>query len=85
MRFVQHVEYDGPCFLIDRYNHIAVLGRSGELLCLFYVTREEVAAWLPDGTRLGPRRLIGGEPTPGAGERIAAVLRSAEPVGGKSP
>ena len=85
MRFVQHVEHDGLCFLIDRYNHIAVQGRSGELLCLFYVTREEVAAWLPDGTRLGPRRLIGGESTPGAGERIAAVLRSAEPVGGKSP
>jgi hypothetical protein len=85
MRFVQHVEHLSLCFLIDRYNHIAVLNRSGELIALFYVTREEVAAWLPDGTRLGPRRLIGGEPTPGAAERIAAALRSAESVGGKSP
>jgi hypothetical protein len=85
MRFVQHVEHESLCFLIDRYNHIAMLSRSGELLVLFYVTREEVAAWLPDGTCLGPRRLIGGEPTPGAAERIAAVLRSAEQVGGKSP
>jgi hypothetical protein len=85
MRFVQHVEHESLCFLIDRYNQIAAVNRSGELLALFYITREEVAAWLPDGTCLGPRRLIGGEPTPGAAERIAAVLRSAESSGGNSP
>ncbi len=32
MRFVQHVEHESLCFLIDRYNHIAMLSRSGELL-----------------------------------------------------
>ena len=82
--FVQIIEHDGLRFLIDRYNHLVVLDRSGELLCIFYVTRDEVAAWLPDGTCWGSRRLIGGEPTPGAAERIAAVLRSAERGEGRS-
>jgi hypothetical protein len=36
---------------------------------------------MPDGTCLGSRRLIGGEPTPGAAQRIAAVLRAAEQRG----
>jgi hypothetical protein len=78
LRFVQVVEHGGLRMLIDRYNHLAVRNQSGELLCMFYVAGPEVAAWMPDGTCLGPSRLIGGEPTPGAAERIAAVLRSAE-------
>jgi MoxR-vWA-beta-propeller ternary system domain bpX1 len=77
-RFVQSIELPGLRVLIDRYNHLVVLGRGGELLCMFYVAWDEVAAWMPDGTCWGSRRLIGGEPTPGAAERIAAVLRSAE-------
>jgi hypothetical protein len=84
-RFVQSIEHDGPRVLIDRYNHLAVLGRSGELLCMFYVTQEEVAAWMPDGTWWGSRRLIGVEPTPGGAERIAAVLLSVEKGKGASP
>ena len=93
MRFVQYLRYPagsrrgdhgGLLVLVDRYNHLAVVGRKGELLCLFYVATDGVAAWLPDGTCLGPRRLIGGEPTPGAAEQIAAVLRAAELRGGDS-
>jgi hypothetical protein len=78
LRFVQCVEHGGLRILIDRYNHFAVLDRNEELLCMFYVSGTEVAGWLPDGTYLGSRRLIGGEPTAGAAERIAAVLRMAE-------
>jgi hypothetical protein len=77
LRWVQFIESPGLQILIDRYNHLAALGRGGELIGLFYLTRDEAAAWMPDGTRLGSRRLIGGEPTPGAAERFAAVLRSA--------
>jgi hypothetical protein len=83
-RFVQSIELDRLRVLIDRYNHLAVLGPSGELICMFYVTEDEVAAWMPDGTCWGSRRLIGGDPTPGAAERIAAVLRSAEQGEGAS-
>jgi hypothetical protein len=84
-RLVQFIEHDGLRVLIDRYNHLAVLDRSGELRCMFYVARHEVAAWMPDGTYWGPRRLIGRESAPGGAERIAAVLRSMERGEGTSP
>ena len=83
-RFVQMIEHGGLRILIDRYNHLVVLGRGGELVCMMFVSRHEFAAWLPDGTMFGPRRLIGGEPTPGASERIAAALKRAEQGGGSS-
>ena len=83
-RFVQIIEHRGLAILIDRYNHLVVLGRDGELVCMMYVSRHEFAAWLPDGTMFGPRRLIGGETMPGASERIAAALKRAEQGGGHS-
>ena len=75
-RFVQMIESRGLRILIDRYNHLAVLGRGGELVCMMFVSFHEFAAWLPDGTVLGDRRLIGGEATPGAAGRIAARSRT---------
>ena len=61
-----------------RPNHVDVFDSDGNIVCIFYVGRAESAAWLPDGTRIGAPRLIGGEPTPGGAQRIAAVLRQAE-------
>ena len=84
-RFVQMIEHGGLRILIDRYNYLVVLSRGGELVCMMFVSRHEFAAWLPDWTMFGPRRLIGGEPTPGASERIAAALKRAEQGGGTSP
>jgi hypothetical protein len=75
-RFVQFIAQEGARILIDRYNHIAVLRKSGDLTCMFYVNGNDVAAWLPDGTCWGSRRYIGGEPSAGAAERIAGVLES---------
>jgi hypothetical protein len=83
-RFVQFIEHKGARVLIDRYNHLAVLGPNGNPTCMIYMTGNEVAAWLPDGTRYGPRRLIGGDPTPGARERIAVALARAIPDEGSS-
>ena len=83
-RFVQMIENRGLVILIDRYNHLVVLDRGGGLVCMMFVSRRECAAWLPDGTMFGPRRLLGGEPTPGAGERIAAALKRAEQGGGNT-
>jgi hypothetical protein len=83
-RFMQIIEHGGLRVLIDRYNYLVVLGRGGELVCMMFVSRHEFAAWLPDWTMLGPRRLLGGEPTPGASERIAAALLRAEQGGGTS-
>ena len=75
-RFVQLIAQAGARILIDRYNHIAVLAKGGDVNCMFYVNGNEVAAWLPDGTCWGSRRLIGGEPAADAAERIATVLGS---------
>ncbi|MGP0063261.1 MAG: hypothetical protein ACLQGP_06605 [Isosphaeraceae bacterium] len=83
IRFLQVVEHAGLRILIDQYNHLAVLGRDGAPIAMFYVSGSEFAAWMPDGTRLGSGRLIGSE-TPGAAERMAAVLQWAE-RGGVSP
>jgi hypothetical protein len=83
-RFHQVVEHFGLRILIDRYNHLAVLGGAGELIGMMLVSGYEFAAWMPDGTRLGSARLIGSEPAPGTAERFAAVLRSAERGGGGS-
>jgi hypothetical protein len=77
-RFVQVVQHGGLRVLIDRYNHLAALGPDGALLCVFYINGEEVAGWMPDRTRWGSRRLIGGGPHPRSAERIAAALRQAE-------
>ena len=51
---MQMIESRGLRILIDRYNHLVVLGRGGELVCMMFVSGREFAAWLPDGTVLGP-------------------------------
>ena len=51
VRFLQVVEHGALRILIDRYNQLAVLGRDGELIGMFYVSGLEFAAWTPDGTR----------------------------------
>jgi hypothetical protein len=84
-RFVQMIGTAVLRVLVDRYNHIVVLGASGALVCTLFVAGKEVAARLPDGTCWGSRRLIGGEPTPGAAERIATALEAAERGEGRSP
>jgi hypothetical protein len=83
-RFVQIVEHGGLRVLVDRYNHLAALGPNGDLVCMFYLNGEEVAAWMPDGTKWGSRRLVGGGPNPSSAERIATALFRAEWGEGRS-
>jgi hypothetical protein len=85
LRFSQFVDHVELRILIDQYNHLAVLDRDGELIGMFYVAGREFAAWMPDGTRLGSSRLIGGPSTPRAAERWARALRSAETGEGRGP
>ncbi len=84
-RFQRIVEHGALRILIDQYNHLAVLGRDGGLIGMFYVAGREFAAWMPDGTRLGSSRLSGGTSSPHAAERMAHVLRSAESGEGRVP
>lgn len=62
---------------VDVLGQVAILEPSGALVCMFFVFRHAVAAWLPDGTRLGPSGLIGGAETPDAAARVARALRDA--------
>ena len=78
-RFTEAIERKPLRVLVDRYNHLAVLGRGDRLVAVFYTSGREFAAWMPDGTTLGSARLIGGGPSRGdAASRIAAALRAAE-------
>jgi hypothetical protein len=64
----------------DRHGHLVLLHPNGSLLAMFFIFRNEVAAWLPDGTRFGPASITGGPETPGALEKIARTLRQASAV-----
>jgi hypothetical protein len=70
---------------VDVFGQIAVWSPARELLCMFFVFRDKLAVWMPDGTRYGPASLTGGPATPGALEKIAGVLRQVTHPGGGGP
>ena len=49
---------------MDTFGQVAVLGPDRDLVGMFHFFRDKAAAWLPDGTRIGPLPVIGGPPTP---------------------
>ncbi|RUL85748.1 hypothetical protein [Tautonia sociabilis] len=67
----------GLVAVIDAFGHVALADPSGTLVCILLASRGRLAAWLPDGTRLGPAELTGAPPSPGASARIAEALREA--------
>jgi hypothetical protein len=71
----------GLTAVVDVFGQVALFDASDRLLAMFVAFRSQVAAWMPDGTRLGPWHgaspLIDGPPTPGADERIGRVLKDA--------
>jgi len=76
-RIVAECSAFGLTVLVDIFGQIAILDQSHRLICMFFVFRDQVAAWLPDGTRHGPVSIIGGPPTPNALGRIGAALMRA--------
>ncbi len=67
----------GLTLVVDFLGQVAFLDRVGALVCMFFVFRDQIAAWMPDGTRIGPMSLIGGRPTPDGPERLGLALRVA--------
>jgi len=61
----------------DAYGQLAVLDQLGDLICMFFVFRDQAGAWMPDGTRYGPPSITGGPPTPGARAKLGRALREA--------
>ncbi len=76
-RFQAFCQAFGLTVVVDFLGQVAILDRNGVLVCMFFVFRDKIAAWMPDGTRVGPVPMIGGQPTPDGLERIAAALRMA--------
>jgi hypothetical protein len=62
--------------IIDRANHLIVYDpHRSRLVCIFWVRGGRWVVWMPDGTRFGPRDLLGGSSTPGALARVGEALR----------
>jgi hypothetical protein len=76
-RFVGVLRHRRMTVLTDVFGQVAVLDGAGRFVAMFFVFRDTLAGWLPDGTRFGPPSLIGGPESPGALERIGAALRAA--------
>jgi hypothetical protein len=79
-------EYDANRFRMYAWRHdlIAVVDAFGEvflferhtrdLVCAFFVFRQQIAVWMPDGTSLGSEALLGRPATPDAAHRIGGAL-----------
>jgi hypothetical protein len=64
--------------LVDIFGQIVVCNARDDLVCMFLIMREKIAAWLPDGTQVGPVSMIGGPSTPLGLERVGNALRLAQ-------
>ena len=67
--------------VVDIFGQVALFDRGDRLLAMFLAFRSQVAAWMPDGTRLGPGQgpspLIDGPATRNAAEIIGRALKAA--------
>jgi hypothetical protein len=68
--------------VLDRFGEVALFEHSGELVCMFFAFRLQIAAWMPDGTCYGPPSLLDRPVTPGALDKIGAALCAAWERGG---
>jgi hypothetical protein len=88
------VQYDRKRFVLaatedvvvvsDAFGQLAVFDQLGQLVCVFFVFRDQAGAWMPDGTRYGPPSITGGPPTPGALAALGNALREASARAGRS-
>jgi hypothetical protein len=65
------------CVIGDCFGQVAVLDPRHNLIAMFFVYKNHLAGWMPDGTWYGPAHLTGSVPTPNAAERIGRALRNA--------
>jgi hypothetical protein len=63
--------------VVDVFGQVSLFDCDRNLVCMLFTFRNRLAAWTRDGTRFGSAALHGGEPTPGAAEKVGAALRAA--------
>ncbi|HEX8204397.1 MAG TPA: hypothetical protein VF590_28215, partial [Isosphaeraceae bacterium] len=79
-RFTARCGYGGLTARVDGLGQVALFDAAEALVAIVCVVGDQVAVWMPDGTRLGSVALLGGPSTPGAAERIGgALLEAARP------
>ncbi len=61
--------------IFDRFGQLLLLNSADDVLVVFLVRRDKIAAWTPAGGFWGSPDLIGGAPTPGADKAIALAIR----------
>jgi hypothetical protein len=61
----------------DRFGQVALFDGAGALVCMFFAFRNDVAGWMPDGTRFGPASLTGHAASPDALQKFARAIRAA--------
>lgn len=67
----------------DRFGQVAILDAKERLVCMFFVFRDRLSGWLPDGTCFGPASAIGNAPTPAILEKFGSALARASDLGAK--
>src|SRR5262249_51840215 len=83
-RFATSCRHGGRTVLVDFLGQVGASGAADEPVVMFSVCRDQIAAWMPDGTRLGPASLTGHVAAPGAAARIGAALAACATPGGGS-
>jgi hypothetical protein len=76
-RFKTAADFRALTATVDAFGQVTLTDRAGNVVCMFFVFRDKLAAWLPDGTRYGPADITGGPATVGALERIGHALQAA--------
>ncbi len=63
--------------VVDAFGEVFLFEHTGKLVCAFFVFRTRIAAWMPDGTCMGPAALLGRPETPEAMKHIGQALLQA--------
>jgi hypothetical protein len=63
--------------VVSLFGEVFLFEQTGELVCGFFAFRQQFAAWMPDGTCLGPIALLRQPSSADAHRRIGQALRDA--------
>lgn len=72
-RFTAYAE-NGLTLVVDTFGQLILLDQKQNLVAMFFVFRDRLGGWLPDGSRFGPADLTGGPETKDARSRFGNAL-----------
>jgi hypothetical protein len=71
------VAYGRLVGLLDYFGQVFLFTQEGKQVAAFFAYKSQFAARLPNGTGIGPERVLGGPPSPDGAARIGQALRDA--------